>query len=250
MMQEMCSGDLLVPAEAKRLFERALELCDATTKLDRDADVAERLLVLVQRLADAGACAWYLEGGVLTRLREHDRWSKLRPDLTFAEFCGEVIGVRYRTAKYLMDIHTKATHLGLTPERLAAVGWTKAREFLPVATRENVETWIAEAEGSTRAALRDHVQSEKTKRRTKTTGGEPLVPVTVLVSPEVRDHVEFCLEEVAKAAPPRLLSRGEALDLICTESLANRLPLSRSLKWTLAQVQRAYKVTLAIVPPA
>ena len=253
MMQRKPDQGQLAGSEVTNVYAQALELCAPDVRLEKDVQTVERLVAMIQRLGDASACAKYLQGALLNRLREQERWREQYPGMTFAEFCEQATGLRYRAAKYLMDIYAKATHLGLKPERLRNVGWTKTREILCVATKETVEEWITEAQTKTRTQLRDRVQIERSKRMAAKQGveiPEPLVPLTVRVTVEQRDYIEWCLEEIDKEAqslqPGRVPSRGDCLELLCTDAIANRLPRDRSLKWLMVQFNRVYGVKLVV----
>jgi hypothetical protein len=253
LMETVGTGEQLPDPERQGLYERAVVVCDAATEIGMDAAAVGALVTLAQQLDNARGCARYLLGGVLARLEEGSRWRATRSDLTFAEFCEQEVDLRYRTAKYLIDVYCAAVRLRLTPERLAAAGWTKAREFLRVATNETVDQWLSLAASSTCAQIRERVQLARASRTARLPGAEPadpLLALTVLVTSEQRTFIEYALEQVAASDLPRILSRGAALELICLEGLGNRLPREKGLTWLLAQIARVYGVNLQIVPDA
>lgn len=249
---ETSDQEQLIDAERTGLYDRALVACGGRRNLATTPEAVD-LLALSHRLRDAGDCARHLQGAVLAALFEGDRWRQLRPDLTFPEFCEQEGGISFRTAKNLIDLHVKATKLGLTPERLAGIGWTKARLIVSVATPENVGEWIEVARTTPRSELVKRVAVEKAKRRAS--GGmflpsEPLTTLIVKMTLEQKTFVESVIERVATEDPSQVMSRGNALELICVDFVANRLPREKAALWILAQIERVYGVRLQVVEGA
>lgn len=242
----------------ERTYQHALRLCQHGT-LTNDVAGLHFAVRIIEQLSDSSTCSRYLEGGILARIQGEKLWRAEHPDLSFGEWT-ETIGIGRKMASQLTLIHTRATALGLTPEQLERVGWTKARSFLMIAERETVASWIdlahtatiAEIMGEVREARRTGSSAPPSKSTpTQTREREPVETFRVLLDPEQARHVEATIEEACgllTARPGYPPSRGAALDLICVEWRANHLDLHRSLAWHLGQLQRAYGVELAIVP--
>lgn len=235
--------------EGSGLYARTLKICTSAT-LAKTPEVVTGLMQLVSELQDAGNCVRYLQGAVLLRLREDERWRQSRPDTTFEEFVAEEIGLSARTARYLMDVYVKGTRLGLTAERITKIGWTKAREIVSVATPTTVSEWMEKAQTSTRVELRKDITIAKTKRadsRREIIPVEPRVAWTVQLTLEQREFVDSVVERVAAEDPSFVLGKGHALELVCAGFMAGRLPREKALQWHLAQIEHAYGVKLQIV---
>jgi hypothetical protein len=231
------------------VFEQALHVCDPEKSPAVVVSVPQ-VTALIGKLRDTGDCSRYLQGGCLNYLYENDRW-KQDSKLPFRDYCPKVLGIGYRPAMYLIRVYLKAKSLGLTPTKLQEAGWAKSRELLRVATSETLEEWLERAKSMTAAQITEAVTKERAKRRADDTDEDTddlMVTLQVRMTEEQRENVEACIEQVAgadqKTAP---LSRGDALDLICTDYRANAVDPEQSLEWHLANLQRAYGVKLAKV---
>ena len=229
------------------LYAQALTLCRMPARDGRDREAVAALVDVLGRLRDASACARYLQGGILARLREAERWQRLRPDLLFAEFCVQEIGLSYRTVRDLMYCYEEAARVGLTPERMREIGWTKAREILRVARPETLATWLATAKDLPRSQLVEKVRTERAIESGTAVPRDPRRPWTVQITADEEELIQRAVEDAATADQARVMRPGEALSLICLDWLANRLPRERSINWLLAQIRRVYRVRVAII---
>lgn len=126
-------------------------------QLDGDA-VLEAAVNLVEQKSHND----YQLGGVLSHIYAGGLFKRLGYDgkRAFANYLDEKLGMQYRKAMYLIDFYETCTRLGVSEERLATIGWSKAKEFLSAATPDNIDTLIEYASTHTRNEIVDFVKSE------------------------------------------------------------------------------------------
>ena len=244
-----------IGGEVPTLYATALGLCE------EPSPSVELVTATVLRLRDAGECARYFTGGLLCALRRGNAWRKSpeSANRTFGEFCEQALGASYRSCLYMISVYEKAVSLGLLPERLAEIGWKKAREFVPIATAENLEEWISRAQAMDGAAFVREVRAARARQQQAGAQAdalepgaiaipEPLVSLIVRVTEDQRQNIEAAIEQAAQQRKGRPLSRGDALDLLCTDWRANNITSQdRTIEWYVAQLRRVYGVRVAVV---
>jgi len=239
-----------------RVYEAALEVCRGSlSRSPRTLEAAAQLRGLIVELRDVGDGSAFLQGGCLARL-EYDRLYQRLPEgkgLDWPTFVEDVLGIGIRRAQYLAAIYTKAVALGVTSETIEEIGWSKMRELLSVATRENVERWIKTARDETHAVLTSRVRAARQHRRD--TGKDarrvpdPDAGTTtrwgLLLNTAQRRNIEDALRIAREEAKGRdACDDASLLDLIATDWRSNRLPRDRSLTWHLRQLSRVYQVRI------
>lgn len=268
-------SDDVIPVSESPLYRQALAVI-VSRAADLPAELVDQITELVQQLRDASDCSKYLQGGCLSKLYNEKLWRKRKPDLTFMEYVEDVVGIPYRKAMYLISIYDRATKLGCTAEQLDRVGWGKARAILRIATKEDVEDWLARAETQTAQEVEREVRVAEARQRRparvldvtddgvvdvppdpepapediETRIMEPLETFAVRLTVDQRKSVMLAIEKIAaeNSQPGTLMSRGAALDLMAIQYLSNALPREKSLVWAVAQIARVYGVDLEVLP--
>ena len=130
---------------------------DQIKQLDGDA-----VLEAAVNLVEANSHNQYQLGGVLAHIYSAGLFKRLGYDgkRAFANYLDEKLGMNYRKAMYLIDLYETFTRLGVSEERLATIGWSKAKEFISAATPDNIDTLIEYAATHTRNEVVDFVKSE------------------------------------------------------------------------------------------
>lgn len=140
---------------------------------EKDAvSAAKYLLVQEQRTQ-------YTLGGVLKNINETGAYKSLgyTGKNGFVEFCEQELGVKYRKARYLINIYTTFQQIGVDEEALERIGWSKAAELarIPVdRLQSDIDALLDRASGGTRDDLIKHIkenyevatQAEKAKTTT------------------------------------------------------------------------------------
>ena len=244
----------------RSLLEASLKVADPDTDLDRSKKTVAGLLELYLRLRNAADESRFLQAGVIVRIFQTDRWKAIAPNLSWPEFCEKKLGMKVRTAQQLIQLHNKAVSFGLDHARLAKIGWTKAREFMRVATKDNVEEWIRRAATMTAAEIREAIALEKANKASP--GEEDVqsyrrfsVKIEKL-SDDERNNIESGIEEAVRILQQRdgsaaMPSRGMGLDMIVTDWRSNAIAeKDRSLAWHLKHLERVYGVELKVIGEA
>lgn len=234
--------------EKHRLYLEAMAVC-AGRKDATPVEVAK----LVDGLNAATATARYLQGGLLKKLRDGEKWRVLMPEASFDEFTKDRFGFGGRTGRYLVAVHEKAMKLGLTIDKLMKVGWTKLIDVLKVATPEDVNEWLERAETTPRSQLQREVREHQGGGGGEGGGGERAEKTTRKWSVELDlDRYEFAeaMLEQAQALVPQKVgqmpSRAAALDLILVAWGGMHLDKERALRWHVQNLERAYDVELMV----
>ena len=155
-------------SEDEQALARRLEEADALTEGEeaspfptgpRHEYVVLRLNQLRATINDS-----FLEmAGLLCETSEHGHWSAAGYD-NFADFISATVGMKYRTARYLMVVHqTFVERLNVPRPLLMEVGWTKLKEISGVATEENVDEWIETARNNRTSQLIQMVRQQRTE---------------------------------------------------------------------------------------
>ena len=160
-------------------------------------------------------------GGLLLKLLEVGTFND---NSTFKEYIEQRWGVKYRKARYLIELYNGLLKSGIPWEAVAGIGWSKVITLLPVLTKENVASWVEKAkqynndtlQGAVKAAL---AGDGATNPKDADLQASKLKTLTFGVGP---DQEELIGEAVKHAmAVGKTEHKGVALELICTEYLGN-----------------------------
>jgi len=213
------------------------------------------LVNLVIGLKEMSDCSKYLQGGLIAQLSGKGRWkqySEESKNMSWPEFCENVLGIGFRNANYIMMVYRKVGYLGLNPEMVEEIGWTKCKELMRVATQDTIDEWIEKARvASTRQVIEQVRAASKGVEIDKQEVDANLTTLNVKLTPEQKQNVESafedCQAEAQLVAGAKVYDRGALLDLIVTDWRANHIrPKARSLEWHLRQIRRAYDVEIVI----
>jgi hypothetical protein len=242
-------------------LKRAEELAKPGTPIGHDQAGVNDLLKALESVRDLSDSGRFLQGGLLARLREGERWRTVAPGMNFGEFCEDYVGIKHRAALMLIQINDRLLALGIDPAEQRG-HWTKMRVIVRVATTEDIALWLDRAKTMTTAELQQAVTRAKRARGqedAKDKGGadyssEDIKDVrsegisfrlTVAESANVRTGIETASVMLGSAENPA--PRGAALDLIVTEWGVNRLDSKeRALDWHVRNLERVYGVKLRV----
>lgn len=143
---------------------------------DEDPDIAELvaeaedILELALELAEESAANDYRLGGVLYHVRLDKAYEELDERYQekggFQLYVKERLNIEYRKAMYLCSIYVAANTFGISSDKIAAMGWTKAAKISEVMTEENADDLVELAENNTVSDLAENI-----KVRYKEVGG-------------------------------------------------------------------------------
>lgn len=163
-------------------------------------DSAESLLANIQE-------TYYLFGGVLSHIYRMGTYRALgfEGKKGFETYCEERLNFRYRKAMHYINIYEGFSALGIDETRLSKVGWTKAKELLAFANKENARELIELAEKSTHVELVETLNRDYSELKTSVPRGN-----------KPKRRFTFMLEAnqaaVATKALDTAAERGEIVD--------------------------------------
>lgn len=122
----------------------------------------DEILGAAEDLYEQAETAYFTLGGVLAHVYSENLHKRLGFDgkRSFARYVEERLGMDYRKAMYWIDIYTGFSKLGISEDRLAGIGWSKAKEIIKVADKARAEELIEFAQEHTRAELIEQVKTD------------------------------------------------------------------------------------------
>jgi hypothetical protein len=198
---------------------------------------------------------YFIMGGVLADIYYNKRYvdienesGKLLYDGNkgFEHYVSAELGIRYRKAKYLIDIYMHFTQLGADEEELSRVGWSKAKELLKATTKENYLSLIAYAEEHTREEIVEHINTQYLGDGTGSKA-EPKVAMTRFKFALFEDKGNMAKEalEVAKNAADAQ-NDSEAFDFMVTEWFANQDYAPSSQEAAIEALEKRFNIKLEV----
>lgn len=101
--------------------------------------------------------------GLFCEANTENHWRQAGFD-SFSDFVEGTVGMKYRTARYLMTVHeTFIQQLNVPRALLLEVGWTKLKEIARVADADNVDEWLETARQSRTSQLIQIVRQRNTE---------------------------------------------------------------------------------------
>lgn len=222
-------------AEAEAEIDSAL----LTEGGESESEVRKKVKVLVQNVDES-----YMDlGRLLFRVHAGHYWSDWGFE-DFGAYVAEELGFEERKAKYLLAIWKRfRVDLGVPASKLKRIGWSKAKELLPVVDEKNYEEWLDKARTMKVRDLQKAVQ----KKRGKKTGseGETFHSLNLKFSDDQWSNVETAMEQAASEADSD--KKGHLIDLICTEYLSGKIPAGKKLPWMLKNIERSFGVEVIAI---
>ncbi len=124
---------------------------------------ADDVLALAQEVAEESAVTDYRLGGILFHVRKSGAYKTLDPKYAekggFGLYVSEQLNVEYRKAMYLVDIYYKTNKMGLSHERITAIGWSKAARICAVMDETNAEELLELAESMPVSELTENIKT-------------------------------------------------------------------------------------------
>lgn len=160
-------------------------------------------------------------GGLMLKLLEVGTF----PDnSTFKDYIGQRWGLKYRKARYLIELYNGLLKSGIAWEAVAGIGWSKVITLLPVLTKENVADWVEKAKQYNNDTLQATVKAALAGEG----GANPkdadlqaskLKTLTFGVGPDQEELIKEAVDHAMQVGQTE--HKGVALELICTEYLGN-----------------------------
>jgi len=207
------------------------------------AEQSESLRTEVADLVNHVDETYYELGGKLSAIARQDIYSAWdSPDggkfKTFEEYVEKELGFAKRKAYYLIQIHDKATELGITEAQLSTVGWTKGREILRYVENDgDFIVWADRARTMTVSKLQEMLKLDFEGKVTPKKGtddegnktienedGEVFHILEVPLAEAQYENVKPALERAKEIAGSDKL--GHIIDMICLDFLSHNASLT------------------------
>lgn len=236
----------MIPQEGDKMTDISL----ATVEVLPPAQYDNLRREVIEAKNESEAAYWRLAGALFTVWNEsaYEEWGYE----SFNEYVDGELDMQRRKAQYLVAI---AGWFGEQSESVQAwvkqLGWTKARELVGVVDEENAREWKDIAESSSlrelSAAVKDHKAGESSGEASEETGADdrPKAKRFMLFEGQM-NNVEAALTQSKIAAGTD--KDGHALDMICTEYLAQNGALT-TLQDYLSRVEQVIGKKLIAFEP-
>ena len=181
---------------------------------------------------------------LLTEAYHNDFHEKWKFD-SFEDYCNKELDIKYRKARYFIDIWDKVKSLDLPKDKVAALGWTKMKEIATVITEKNAKTWMDKAEKMT---SRELAEAAKIVRK-KDTSEIDVPSITTLTLRMTEAEANVILEAIEEAK--NLCDSTNAViavEMICQDWLTAKgvTPERTSLKDYITYIEKLYGVKVSV----
>jgi hypothetical protein len=188
-------------------------------------------------------------GGVLAHILREGIHRKLGYDgkRGFEDYIEKELGVKYRKARYLINIYEYFTALGVDENKLGAMGWSKAKELVNVATKENFEELVEFANEHTRDELVEKIRTSYVNAGdgSETEARAKMTTWTFKLFDDQNVTVTRAIEAAKKQAGTESIS--QALELVCGEWSLTSENNQMTLEEHVELLQSRFGVTLQVI---
>ena len=209
-------------------------------KMTRQEIVREKILE-AQGQIEGG----YLEMAQLLTEAYHGDFHETWGFETFEAYCDKELDIKYRKARYFIDIWDKVKSLDLPKDQVAALGWTKMKEISAVITEKNAKEWMRKAE---KMSSRELAEAAKIVRK-KDTKDSDVPSITTLTLRMTEAEANVILEAIEEAKSLCDSTNAViALEMICQDWLTAKgvTPERTSLKDYIAYIEKLYGVKVSV----
>jgi len=213
-----------------------------------DTDALDAAKELVERAAEND----YTLGGVLTHIRNNGIHQRLGFDGGkdgFSKYIENELGIAYRKAMYLISIYEHFRALDIPEERLAEIGWSKAKELVAITDRTAFDEAHEYAKAHTRDELIAHVKQTVNAGDGSGTGNAAGTATKVTRNFRLFNEQAETVDRALAAAKVQAGSDddNQALEHICAEWQLMSENNSFTLEDYLTMVENKFNVQLEIV---
>lgn len=117
-----------------------------------------KALNAAEKLSEDIESNYFKLGGVL-KIIQQQQW--FEGYATFDAFVLERFGFKARKAAYLISIYTNLVDKQIPWAKVGHLGWTKLKDLAPILTKENIDEWVAKADGLTVLELQALLKSQE-----------------------------------------------------------------------------------------
>jgi hypothetical protein len=209
-------------------------------KLSHEQQVRREILEITERQDHE-----YLRLAELLAEAYHNKYYTNWGFVDFETFSNTELNTEYRKAMMLVNIWDKVSDLGIEPDQLANLGWTKLRNLIKILNKDNKDTLLKEAENLTVREIDEKVSIAK-----KTDTSAANLPSTTTLKIIMGEDVGAIILDAINASKEMLSteSTSQALSVICQDWMMahGSIPDKASVSTIISYVKAAYDVDLVI----
>jgi hypothetical protein len=246
-------GGVFLPSALKGVTDLAQRQEMTRQYIKQAAQVSDRLnLVAGELLFECAKNAYWKEWEFTDEKGETRKYAK------FEEYCDHEFSLGYRKAMYLISMYEKfIVELDLPIDVLGGLDWSKAKELVPVITKENAADLLDKASHMTFKQVQELAKSMKAAAKTGTAGAatgasepaEVKEKIAFTVPKEKAETIRAALalaESLSGSADP-----GSQLDFICSDFTASSSGMGTDgalskLDVIIKNIERTFHVKLEI----
>jgi len=183
----------MAEAEEDRVTDAEVSPADEVERhelenMERHVVVGNRLTEIQREMNDK-----FLEIGMLLMEARRGNYPRMLGYRTIEDFIEDKLKISYRTGKYLETIYEVFMERLQAPVTvMCAIGWTKARELLPIINRNNMQRWLTFAQ--------EHKTSEVVQAVKQAQGGDVEQRAYTSYSVGVFDDEKVVIKEAVELA--------------------------------------------------
>lgn len=186
--------------------------------------------------------------GISRGLREvyrKDYWKDYGYD-SLETYAQTELDMELRVVRHYIKIADKMDELGITEKQAIAIGWSKMKEVVRIATTKNIKKWLEQAQ---KCSLRDIAKKVSliTKSEDSTTGTGPKI---ITMSMKMSEEQNSSIVDAINAAKEMSGSEDpvEALQQVSLEwmELKGKVPKMLSLEDRIKYIEKMYGVKLVV----
>lgn len=160
-------------------------------------DDQKTLEARIQELLEGEGLSDFRLGGLFARLQDIGDFGDAA---NFAEYVFARFGIKYRKARYLIEIYTGLLNAGVAWEKVKEVGWTKLKTIVSILTPDNVDEWVAKALAMNTISLEQAVKDYKAAQAgDEGSGSEPSSDMKTKTFKLAPDQLETVDDAIQKA---------------------------------------------------
>lgn len=177
---------------------------EVNSELNEDGGDA---ITAAKRLMEKGT--YYTLGGVLAKIQREKLHEQVKVGTKypyqgaqgFKEFCDQYLGSASRKADYLISIYEAFSTAGLTSNKIASIGWSKAKELVAIlnAAPDEADKWLATAAKVTIDELKSSIKTRLVKLGARVHGNAKTALVIAFRFSVDEDEAEVVKQAIAAA---------------------------------------------------
>ena len=203
---------------------------------------ADTIRKKVQDLRKQVETAFIEMAGPLLEIRENEYYKDWNFS-SFADYCEFEVGMKPRRAVYLTDVWKMKTELKIPETELKAIGWTKAKELVSSATKDNIKELLQLAKDNSTRELHEEMQKRNQKGLVVAAGRKILARLTFTMDESEADVITSALDAAKEVYDTD--NGTSALESICQFWLQeNEEAAPPSIDSIIKYVKNVFNVTL------